>query len=231
MPPFAATALSPPPAIVNALPETVTDWIVALRPLTAGLLLSLLVMYLRGLLLPIWSHVFQGIRETRERGHLCILWGVLGAANLEALTLTETGFRANDGNFEWGSLTLCPTVFAVAITLLWRLLGRTDWKKRPELLRAVVGIILLLGHLAVGAYCLYRPGHAGYDWFYFSKKDIYRTKAVLQIAFGCDKLILPHFDNKRKRGYTNDKSSGQGSVRKYLHCGRETAKGRGLRNC
>jgi hypothetical protein len=140
---------------------------VALRPLTVGLLLSLLVMYLRGLLLPIWSHAFQGIHETREREHLRILWGVLGVAILEALTLTETGFRANDGNFEWGSLTLYPTVFAVAITLLWRLLGRTDWKKRPELLRAVVGIILLLGHLAVGAYCLYRPGHAGYDWFYF----------------------------------------------------------------
>ena len=33
--------------------------------------------------------------------------------------------------------------------------------------KAVIGIALLLGHLAVGAYCLYRPGHAGYDWFYF----------------------------------------------------------------
>ena len=139
---------------------------VALRALTLGGLLSLLVMYLRGLLLPLWSHFTQGVRE-RERGHLRIVWGILGVAILEALTLTETGFRANDGNFEWGSLALYPTVFAIAIALLMRFLQRTDPKKRPDAARAVVGLVLLLGHLAVGLYCLWRPGHAGYDWFYF----------------------------------------------------------------
>lgn len=139
---------------------------VALRALTLGGLLSLLVMYLRGLLLPLWSHFTQGVREN-ERGHLRIVWGVLGVAILEALTLTETGFRANDGNFEWGSLALYPTVFALAIVLLMRLLQRTDRKKRPDAVKAAVGLILLLGHLAVGLYCLWRPGHAGYDWFYF----------------------------------------------------------------
>lgn len=139
---------------------------VALRSLSFTGLLSLLVMYLRGLLLPLWSHAFQGTRE-KVRGELQIVWGVLGVAILEALTLTETGFRANDGNFEWGSLALCPTVFALAVALLWRLLRRTDWKKPGDAAKAVIGIALLLGHLAVGAYCLYRPGHAGYDWFYF----------------------------------------------------------------
>lgn len=139
---------------------------VALRALTLGGLLSLLVMYLRGLLLPLWSHFTQGVREP-ERGHLRIVWGVLGVAILEALTLTETGFRANDGNFEWGSLALYPTVFALAIALLMRLVQRTDRKKRPDAVKAAVGLILLLGHLAVGLYCLWRPGHAGYDWFYF----------------------------------------------------------------
>ena len=123
-------------------------------------------MYLRGLLLPLWSHFTQGIKEP-ERGHLCIVWGVLGVAVLEALVLTETGFRANDGNFEWGSLALYPTVFGLAAALLWRLVQHTDWKKRREAANAIVGIVLLLGHLAVGLYCLYRPGHAGYDWFYF----------------------------------------------------------------
>ena len=93
--------------------------------------------------------------------------GVLGVAVFEALALTETGFRANDGNFEWGSLALYPTVFGLAAALLWRLVQRTDWKKRGETAKAIVGIVLLLGHLAVGLYCLYRPGHAGYDWFYF----------------------------------------------------------------
>jgi len=139
---------------------------VALRALTLGGLLSLLVMYLRGLLLPLWSHFTQGVRE-RERGHLRIVWGILGVAILEALTLTETGFRANDGNFEWGSLALYPTVFALAIALLIRFLQRADRKKRPDAAGAAVGLVLLLGHLAVGLYCLWRPGHAGYDWFYF----------------------------------------------------------------
>jgi len=139
---------------------------VALRALTLGGLLSLLVMYLRGLLLPLWSHFTQGVRE-RERGHLRIVWGILGVAILEALTLTETGFRANDGNFEWGSLALYPTVFALAIALLIRFLQRADRKKRPDAVKAAVGLVLLLGHLAVGLYCLWRPGHAGYDWFYF----------------------------------------------------------------
>ena len=139
---------------------------VALRVLTLTGFLSLLVMYLRGLLLPLWSHFTQGVREP-ERGHLRIVWGVLGIAILEALTLTETGFRANDGNFEWGSLALYPTVFTLAIALLVRLTQRTDWKKRDSTAKAVVGLVLLLGHLAVGLYCLWRPGHAGYDWFYF----------------------------------------------------------------
>ncbi len=139
---------------------------VALRSLTAAGLASALVMYLRGLLLPLWSHFTQGLHE-RGRGHLRIVWGILGAAILEALLLTDTGFRANDGNFEWGSLALYPTVFGLAAALLMRLARRTDWKNRGEAWKTAVGIVLLLGHLAVGTYCLYRPGHAGYDWFYF----------------------------------------------------------------
>ena len=140
---------------------------VALRSWTLAGLLAALVMYLRGLLLPIWSWATQGVREKEQRGHLAILAGVLGVSILEALVLTETGFRANDGNFEWGSLSLYPTVFGLAVTLLFLLLRGTDWKKQPERLRAAVGIVLLLGHLIVGVYCLSRPGHAGYDWFYF----------------------------------------------------------------
>ena len=61
---------------------------------------------------------------------------------------------------------LLPGV-GIAIALLWRLLERTDFKRRPDLARALVGVVLLLGHLIVGVYCLSRPGHAGYDWFYF----------------------------------------------------------------
>lgn len=139
---------------------------VALRALTAAGFLSLLVMYARGLLLPIWSHAVQGVKEP-IRGHLRIVWGVLGVAILEALTLTETGFRVNDGNFEWGSLALYPAVFAIAIALVIRLMQSTDRKERGNTVKAIIGIVLLAGHLAVGLYCLWRPGHAGYDWFYF----------------------------------------------------------------
>ena len=142
---------------------------VTLRALAPAVFLSLLVMYLRGLLLPIWSCAAQGRRENRVlRGRLAILAGALGAAVLEALTLAETGFRANDGNFEWGSLALYPTIFGAAIALLLRALQTADMKKRPELIRTAIGIVLLLGHLVVGVYCLSRPGRAGgYDWFYF----------------------------------------------------------------
>ena len=140
---------------------------VALRTWTLAGLAGALIMYLRGLLLPIWSYGTQGVREKEQRGHLEILAGVLGVAILEALVLTETGFRANDGNFEWGSLALYPTVFGTAITLLFLQLRATDWKKRPDRIKALVGLTLLLGHLVVGVCCLSRPGNAGYDWFYF----------------------------------------------------------------
>lgn len=134
-----------------------------LRLLTPALAAALLVKYLRGLLLPLWTGLVQGPREA-QRGHLRIVWGVLAVAVLEAMCLAETGYRANDGNFEWGSLTLCPTVFALGIALLLRLL---EQKTPPARRKAAVGIVLLLGHLAVGIYCLCRPDHAGYDWIWF----------------------------------------------------------------
>ncbi len=134
-----------------------------LRALTPALVVLLLLKYLRGLLLPLWTGIVQEPRE-EARSHLRIVWGVLGTAILEAICLAETGFRANDGNFEWGSLTLAPTVFALSIALLMRLLGgKTPAARR----KAALGIVLLLGHLAVGVYCLWRPDHGGYDWIWF----------------------------------------------------------------
>ncbi len=141
---------------------------VTLRLLAPAALLSLLVMYLRGLLLPVWTFTTQGRREDSVlRGRLRILASVLGVAILEALTLTETGFRVNDGNYEWGSLILYAPIFSVAIALLLRMVQAADMKKRPELIRAAIGIVLLLGHLVIGVYCLSQPGRTGYDWFYF----------------------------------------------------------------
>ena len=48
-----------------------------------------------------------------------------------------------------------------------RLVQGTDWKDRSAAAKAVLGIVLLLGHLAVGVYCLYRARYGGYYWFYF----------------------------------------------------------------
>ena len=139
---------------------------VALRALTPAMLFSLAVMYLRGSLLPLWSFSLQGPREHEQREHLGIFVFVLAAAILEAVLLTETGYRATHGNFLWGSFTLYPSLFALAIALLWRMLPGLREKGAPRL-RAIVGVVLLLGHLVTGVYCLHMPGNAGYDWFYF----------------------------------------------------------------
>lgn len=137
----------------------------ALRALTPVLLASLLVMLLRGLLLPLWTGILQAPKEPR-RERIWILALVNAVAILEALLLTETGFRATDGNFDWGYISLYPAVFAVAIGLLWRMLPAARKSRRARVC-AIVGLVLLLGHLAVGVYCLSVPGTAGYDWFYF----------------------------------------------------------------
>ena len=39
--------------------------------------------------------------------------------------------------------------------------------KNSERIKVVVGLVLLLGHLILGVYCLHQPGNAGFDWFYF----------------------------------------------------------------
>ena len=131
---------------------------------TAGL--SALIMYLRSLLLPVYSLALQAPKEN-EAKHIWLIVICDAVAILEACVLTETGFRANDGNFDWGGLALYPILFSVSIALLMRLVQGTDWKNRGSAWKAVLGIILLLGHIAVGIYCLYRARYGGYYWFYF----------------------------------------------------------------
>ena len=140
---------------------------VTLRVLSLSAFAALLLRYLRGLLLPLWGLSARGELDRTRRGRLQILDWVLAVSILEAMFLAETGFRANDGNFEWGSLALYPTVFAAAIALLLLLWQRPE-KDRPTRVRAILGTVLLLGHLLTGAWCLHVPGHVGgYHWFYF----------------------------------------------------------------
>ena len=131
---------------------------------TAGL--SAFIMYLRSLLLPVYSLALQAPKED-EAKHIWLIVICDAVAILEACILTETGFRANDGNFDWGSLALYPILFSVSIALLMRLVQDTDWKDRGSAWKAVLGIVLLLGHIAAGIYCLYRARYGGYYWFYF----------------------------------------------------------------
>lgn len=144
-----------------------TESHMVLRHLTPAWLGWTLVMYLRGLLLPIYSFCLQGRREEGQRERFGIFAAVNAVAIAEAVLLTETGFRANDGNFDWGCLSLYTAVFSLSIGLLFRMGQGTDWKNRRERVRFLLGLVLLLGHLVIGVYCLSRPGRAGYDWFYF----------------------------------------------------------------
>lgn len=144
-----------------------TESHMALRHLTLPWLAWTLIMYLRGLALPLYSFTLQGRLEQGQREHFGIFAAVNAVAIAESIFLTETGFRANDGNFDWGALSLYTAVFALAIGLLFRMGRETDRGERRARLRLAISLVLLLGHLVIGVYCLSRPGHAGYDWFYF----------------------------------------------------------------
>ncbi|MCR5071410.1 MAG: hypothetical protein K6A62_05735 [Bacteroidales bacterium] len=140
---------------------------VGLRALTLPMLAALLFTYLRGTLLPIWSFAFQGPRETEQRGRLAFIAALVGVSILEALLLTETGFRENDGNFRWGSIALYTLLFSLAIALLMRMPRNGGLKEPRRRLVFAVGLALLLGHLLVGVYCLHQPLRGEYFWIYF----------------------------------------------------------------
>ena len=144
-----------------------TESHMVLRRLTLPWLGWTLLMYLRGLLLPLYSFCTQGRREREKRERFGIFAAVNAVAIAEAIFLTETGFRANDGNFDWGCLSLYTAVFALSIGLLFRMGQQTQKGDARQRLRLIAGLVLLLGHLVIGVYCLSRPGRAGYDWFYF----------------------------------------------------------------
>ena len=144
-----------------------TESHMVLRRLTLPWLGWTLLMYLRGLLLPLYSFCTQGRREREQRERFGFFAAVNAVAITEAIFLTETGFRANDGNFDWGCLSLYTAVFALSIGLLFRMGQQTQKGDARQRLRLIAGLVLLLGHLVIGVYCLSRPGRAGYDWFYF----------------------------------------------------------------
>lgn len=132
----------------------------AFRFLWGAELLALLAVYLRGLLLPVYTLSLQGGKE-ESRGHITLILLTEAVALLENAVLMETGYRENHGNFDWGGLALYPTVFALSIALLLRMIGKADLKKPRDAVKCLVGAVLLLGHLAVGIYYLYYVSSSG----------------------------------------------------------------------
>ena len=133
---------------------------IALRLLWGAELAAVLVMYLRSLLLPVYTLALQGRRE-KERRRIGLFLAVEAVALLEATVLVETGYRANHGNFDWGGLALYPSVFALAIGLLIRMLQEMKLRKPLDVFKCLVGLGLLLGHLMVGLYFLWFFGSGG----------------------------------------------------------------------
>ena len=130
----------------------------ALRFLWGAELAAMLVMYLRSLLLPVYTGLLQGWRE-KQRRNLGLFLAVELVSLLEATVLVETGYRANHGNFDWGGLALYPAVFALSIGLLLRMIQETKWSKPLEVFKCLLGLGILLGHLMTGFYFL---------WFFLS---------------------------------------------------------------
>ena len=133
---------------------------IALRLLWGAELAAMLVMYLRSLLLPVYTLALQGRRE-KERRRIGLFLVVEAVALLEATVLVETGYRANHGNFDWGGLALYPAVFALSIGLLIRMLQEMKLRKPLDVFKCLVGLGLLLGHLMVGLYFLWFFGSGG----------------------------------------------------------------------
>ena len=132
----------------------------ALRFLWGAELAAMLVMYLRSLLLPLYTLALQGWQE-KERRRLGLFLAVEAVALLEATILVETGYRANHGNFDWGGLALYPAVFALSIGLLIRMLQEVKLRKPLDVFKCLVGLGLLIGHLMVGLYFLWFFGSGG----------------------------------------------------------------------
>lgn len=133
---------------------------IALRLVWGTELVAVLVMYLRSLLLPVYTLALQGLRE-KERRRIGLFLAVEAVALLEATVLVETGYRANHGNFDWGGLALYPSLFALSIGLLIRMLQEVKLKKPLDIFKCLVGLGLLLGHLMVGLYFLWFFGSGG----------------------------------------------------------------------
>ena len=145
---------------------------IVLKTLTLRNVCGLAVRYARGILLPvvIFLFYFTESKEIKsEQEHILLILGCSLIAIMQGAFLVETGSRSEHGNMEWGALSLYSSIFSISLVILIRKLAKTLFgsEKNANYIYISVSIILLIGHLVSGTYCLAQPGQTGYFWWGF----------------------------------------------------------------
>jgi len=121
-------------------------------------------------LFPLYVLIAFGNKDTLRQPLFLLTLLLDAAAVLEMLLLSETGYRAQDGNFGWAVMGAALMVWAVTLPLFWY--RASAWLRRrrsaaagaphvvshprAEMTKIVLGAALLLWHLASGiGYCVY----------------------------------------------------------------------------
>ena len=73
---------------------------------------------------------------------LCMTWGMTGFAYLQHIFLVETGPRASDGNWTWGTSVSLFLLFLASTVRLWQQTGR--WKEQTPLRKGLICLCWLL---------------------------------------------------------------------------------------
>lgn len=126
--------------------------------------------FLRGAFLPLWIIPIQLKRESKEKEHILLIVICNIIAIAQAVFMDETGGRAGAGNFYWGAYSLYTIFFALTIAMTFRIFHRLICNNEQEKhlgLQAIIALILLLGHLLAGAFCLVYPMFSPDSWYIF----------------------------------------------------------------
>ena len=132
--------------------------------------LAVLRLVLLSQLFPLFALAAFGNRETLRQPLFSLTLLLDAVAIVQMLVLSETGYRAQDGNFGWAVMGASLMLWAVTLPLYWY--RASAWVKRlraaaegaphvvshprAERAKIVAGAALLLWHLASGiGYCVY----------------------------------------------------------------------------
>jgi hypothetical protein len=132
--------------------------------------LTVLRIVLLTQLFPLFSLIVFCNRDTLKQPLFLLTLLLDAVAVVQMLVLSETGYRAQDGNFGWAVMGASLMLWAVALPLYWyrasawfrRVRSAADGAPhvvshpRAERTKIILGAVLLLWHLASGiGYCVY----------------------------------------------------------------------------